>query len=179
LIDRCLKGDQRAFHELYKAYSSWLFAICVRYSTTRDDAQDALQESFVDIFKNLAQYSRESDFKAWIKRIAVHRSLSQHRKKNAKIYTQMKDDLTENCSLHNDLLEALAADEIMFYIKKLSPGRQQIFTAYFIEGYSHKEIANLLGISEGTSKSQLHDAKRELKIALEKEFSRAKNIGHG
>jgi RNA polymerase sigma factor (sigma-70 family) len=153
-----------------------LYAVCIRYSNSRDDAQDALQESFVDIFKNLSQYSRESDFKAWIKRITVHRTLSQHKKKNAQIYSQMKDEVSENCSLHNDLLEALAADEIIYYIQKLSPGRQQIFTAFFIEGYTHKEISNLLGISEGTSKSQLHDAKKELKIALEKEFSRAKNI---
>lgn len=179
MIDRCLEGDQRAFRELYTHYSSWLFAVCMRYSNTSDDAQDALQEAFIDVFKNLKQYSRESDFKAWIKRIAVHRSLSQHRKKNAKVYAQMKDEISDSCSLHNDLMESLAADEILFYIKKLSPGRQQIFTAYFIEGYSHKEIAQLLGISEGTSKSQLHDAKRELKIALEREFSRAKQIGHG
>lgn len=171
LIDRCLKSDQRAFHELYQHYSSWLYALCIRYSGTPDDAQDALQESFINIFKNLHQYSRESNFKAWIKRITIHTSLAQHKKKNAKVYRQMTEEIAENDAIHTDLLSELDADEILFYINKLSPGRKQIFNAYYVEGYNHREIAELLGISEGTSKSQLHDAKRELKLALERTAS--------
>ncbi|HLP54943.1 MAG TPA: RNA polymerase sigma factor [Fluviicola sp.] len=159
---------------MYQHYSSWLYSLCIRYSANHDDAQDALQESFINIFRSLHQYSRTSNFKAWIKRIAIHTSLAQHKKKNAKIYSQMTNEITENDFIHTDFISELDADEILFYINKLSPGRKQIFNAYYVEGYSHREIAELLGISEGTSKSQLHDAKKELKLALERNTSIAK-----
>jgi RNA polymerase sigma-70 factor (ECF subfamily) len=159
---------------LYQYYSSWLYALCIRYSSTPDDAQDALQESFINIFKNLHQYSKESNFKAWIKRVTIHTSLAQHKKKNAKVYSQMTNEISENDAIQTDFIAEMDADEILFYINKLSPGRKQIFNAYYVEGYNHREIAELLGISEGTSKSQLHDAKKELKLALEKNTSIAK-----
>lgn len=174
MIDRCLKNDQRAFHELYQHYSSWLYSLCIRYSSNNDDALDALQESFINIFKNLQQYGRTSNFKAWIKQITIHTTLAQHKKKNAKIYSQMTNELTENDVIHTDFMADMDAEEILYYIDKLSPGRKQIFNAYYVEGYSHREIAELFGISEGTSKSQLHDAKKELKLALEKNTTIAK-----
>lgn len=169
-----MKNDQRAFHELYQHYSSWLYSLCIRYSSNNDDAADALQESFINICKNLHQYSRTSNFKAWIKQITIHTTLAQHKKKNAKIYSQMTNELTENDAIQTDFILELDADEIVYYINKLSPGRKQIFNAYYVEGYTHREIATLFGISEGTSKSQLHDAKKELKLALEKDLSIAK-----
>lgn len=86
----------------------------------------------------------------------------------------MTNEISENDAIHSDLISELDADELIFYINKLSPGRKQIFNAYYVEGYNHREIAELLGISEGTSKSQLHDAKKELKLALERNTSIAK-----
>ncbi len=86
----------------------------------------------------------------------------------------MTHEITESDAIHTDFIAELDADEILFYINKLSPGRKQIFNAYYVEGYNHREIAELLGISEGTSKSQLHDAKKELKLALERNISIAK-----
>lgn len=86
----------------------------------------------------------------------------------------MTNEISENDAIHSDLISELDADELLFYINKLSPGRKQIFNAYYVEGYNHREIAELLGISEGTSKSQLHDAKKELKLALERNASIAK-----
>lgn len=88
----------------------------------------------------------------------------------------MTNELTENDVIHTDFMSELDADEILYYINKLSPGRKQIFNAYYVEGYSHREIAELFGISEGTSKSQLHDAKKELKLALENTTSIAKKL---
>lgn len=86
----------------------------------------------------------------------------------------MTNELTESDAIHTDFMLDMDADEILYYIDKLSPGRKQIFIAYYVEGYAHREIAVLFGISEGTSKSQLHDAKKELKLALEKNTSIAK-----
>lgn len=167
MVKRCLQKDERAFKALYNFYSSWLYAVALRYSNSVEDAQDALQESFIRIYKNLAQFSQESNFKAWMKRITIHTALAQHKKKNAKLYDNISDSEPEHLELDYSLLEVFGADELLFYIDKLSPGRKQIFNAYFVEGYSHREIAELFGISEGTSKSQLFDAKKELKKAIE------------
>lgn len=164
---KTLKGDQRAFKSLYVLYSAWLYSIAIRYSNSSEDAQDALQEGFIRIYTNLKQFSQESNFKAWIKRIIIHAALAQHKKKNAQVFENTSDVTADLFDLDYTLLNTLNSDELFYYIDKLSPGRKQIFNAYYIEGFNHREIAELFGISEGTSKSQLFDAKKELKKAIE------------
>jgi RNA polymerase sigma factor (sigma-70 family) len=173
LLEGCKKMDERSCQLLYTKYSSWLYAVCLRYVTNKEDAKDVLQEAFILIYKNLHQYSGEKSFEAWIKRITVNTALATFRKKNEKVLARAQD-IEDLVLLDVDLLNHLNAEELTFYIQRLSPGRKQVFNAYFVEGFSHKEIAEQLGISEGTSKSQLHDAKKELKKAIENEYAISK-----
>lgn len=168
LIEQCLSNKESAYKLLYEKYSGWLYAVALRYCNDTDDAQDILQDSFIAIFDNLKQYNRDKSFRGWIKKITVNTALAVHRKKNAAVYLNPVREIEKVEILDVSFIEQLHVDEINALIRQLSPGRQQVFNLYFIEGYSHKEIAGMLQISEGTSKSQLFDAKKELKIALEK-----------
>lgn len=174
LIEKCILFDEKACERLYALHSPWLFSVCLRYASNKDDAQDMLQESFILIFNNLKKYSREGSFKGWMRKITVNCALGTFRKAANKISTQSIDASQENNVIDISFLENLEVDELRYFIDLLSPGRKQVFNAYVVEGYSHKEIAEQLGISEGTSKSQLFDAKRELKLAIEQHFAHAK-----
>lgn len=167
LIDLCISKKEYAFKLLYDRYSGWLYAISMRYCNDSDAAQDVLQESFISIFNNLKQYNKEKSFRGWIKKITVNAALAEHRKKNAAVYKYAIREIEKVEILDFSLIEQLEMEEINSLIRQLSPGRQQVFNLFFIEGYSHKEIAEILDIAEGTSKSQLFDAKRELKNAIE------------
>ncbi|MBP6090557.1 MAG: RNA polymerase sigma factor [Crocinitomicaceae bacterium] len=166
LIAKCIQRDRKACAELYALYSGWLYAVCLRYVTDKDEAKDILQDAFVLIFNNLKQYSGTHSFKGWMKKITVNTALGSFRKKNAAVLKEAKN-MDDVVMIDTTLIDALNVEEITYFLSKLSPGRKQIFSAYYIEGFSHKEIAEQLGISEGTSKSQLHDAKKELKKLLE------------
>ncbi len=168
LIDQCISGKESAYKLLYERYSGWLYSVTMRYCNDADDAQDVLQDSFIAIFDNLKQYNKDKSFRGWIKKITVNTALAVHRKKNAAVYLNPVREIENVEILDVSLLEKMDVEEINSLIRQLSPGRQQVFNLYFIEGYSHKEIAEMLDISEGTSKSQLFDAKKELKIAIEK-----------
>lgn len=167
LIEQCLAKKQGAYKQLYEKYSGWLYAVAMRYCQDRDDAQDILQDSFIAIFGHLDQFNLDLNFPAWIKKITVNTALGVHRKKNAAVYQFPVRDVEQMEILDLSLLEDLDLEGLQTMIGQLSPGRQQIFNLYFIEGYAHKEIAEMLQISEGTSKSQLYDAKKELRRILE------------
>ncbi len=173
-IEKCLKNDQVAFERLYQKYSPWLYSVCLRYVSNKDDAQDILQDSFILIYNNLKQYSKEASFRGWMKKITVNCALGSFRKKNAAVYTNSKGDAEEQIVIDLDFVNDMDVEELHYFIDKLAPGRKQVFNAYVIEGFSHKEIAQQLGIAEGTSKSQLFDAKRELKLAIDNKFAIAK-----
>ncbi len=174
LIERCINFDEQACALLYKRYSAWLYSVCLRYVSNKEDAQDILQEAFILIFRNLPQYSKTASFKGWIKRITVNAALASYRKKGAKMAMTNEKYLEEEEFADFSLLLELDNKELLYFIGLLSPGRKQVFNAYIIEGFSHQEIADQLGISAGTSKSQLFDAKRELKKAIDREYAVAK-----
>ncbi|MBI2259707.1 MAG: RNA polymerase sigma factor [Flavobacteriia bacterium] len=176
LIRQCIKGEQRSCKKLYDKYSPFLYSVCLRYINDREEAKDLLQDAFVLIFKNLGQFSMEKNFKAWMKKITVNCCLGHFRKQNTEVNAVEDSSKYENSFIDLTLLQDLNQSELLHFIQLLSPGRKQVFCAYFIEGYSHKEIAEMMNISEGTSKSQLFDAKRELKNAIEKDFAIAKKM---
>lgn len=177
-IKKSIKNDASSCEKLYKKHSGWLYSICLRYLNNREDAQDVLQDSFVLIFKNLAQYTFEGNFKGWMRKITVNCALSFYRKQGTQIVAVEDSSKFENSFIDINFLNEIDNQELLYFINLLSPGRKQVFNAYVIEGYSHKEISENLGISEGTSKSQLFDAKRELKKALEQKYSEAKSKNH-
>ena len=175
LIKACIAGNQRACRELYELHKNWLYAICLRYHQNQSDAQDSLQESFILIYKNLSSYEGKGSFKGWMRKVTVRSILSSFRKKN-KIMESVFESQSEPVDV--SMLQSLDKEELTFLIERLPTGRKQIFVAHAIDGFSHKEIAEALSISEGTSKSQFFHARRELREALEKEIVIAKKIEH-
>ena len=148
--------------QLYARFSGKMYAVCMRYSGNADDAQDLLQEGFIKIFKNLDKYRGDGSFEGWIRRIFVNTSIEHYRKKSA---LQKMLDPNEVVVEDKDwnILDDLAERDIIKMIQQLSPGYKMVFNMHVIEGYSHKEIGEQLGINEGTSKSQLARAKMVLK----------------
>ncbi len=175
LIKACINGNQMACRELYELHKNWLYAICLRYHQNQTDAQDSLQESFILIYKNLTSYEGKGSFKGWMRMITVRCILASFRKKKKMVETDL--DLV-SAQIDIDFLQELDLEELKFLINKLPPGRKQVFIAHAVDGFSHKEIADMLGVSEGTSKSQFFHARKELIQALKKNIVIAKKIQH-
>ena len=156
---------------LYKRFSPKMYGVCLRYSGNVEDANDLLQEGFIKIFKNLQKFRGEGSFEGWIRRIFVNTSIEHFRKK-VKLYnvTEVQENTIEDFELN--VLDSMAEKDIIFLVNELSPGYKAVFNMHVIEGYSHKEIAHILGITEGTSKSQLARAKGVLKKSLEKRINK-------
>ncbi len=144
-----------------------MYGVCLRYSGNVDDANDLLQEGFIKVFKNLHKFRGDGSFEGWIRRIFVNTSIEHFRKK-VKLYnvTEVQENTIEDTDL--GILDSLAEKDIVSLVNELSPGYKAVFNMHVIEGYSHKEIAEILGITEGTSKSQLARAKGVLKKSIEK-----------
>ena len=167
LIKGCIEGNSKMQELLYKKFSSKMYGVCLRYSGNVDDANDLLQEGFIKVFKNLNKFRGEGSFEGWVRRIFVNTSIEHFRRK-IKLYNV--SEVQENTIEDTDLtaLDNMAEKDIIALVNELSPGYKTVFNMHVIEGYSHKEIADILGITEGTSKSQLARAKGVLKKSLEK-----------
>jgi RNA polymerase sigma factor (sigma-70 family) len=170
LIRGCLDKDRKMQEVLYHRFSSKMYAVCLRYCKDADDAQDLLQDGFVKIFKNLDKYRGDGSFEGWIRRIFVNTSI-EHFRKSIK-YNTVGDSSEVVIEDPNwNALDNLGEKDIIKIIQELSPGYRQVFNMYVIEGYSHKDIGDILGISEGTSKSQLARAKAILKKTVEEKLN--------
>jgi RNA polymerase sigma factor (sigma-70 family) len=170
LIRGCLSKDRKMQEMLYHRFSSKMYAVCLRYCKDADDAQDLLQDGFVKIYKNLDKYRGDGSFEGWIRRIFVNTSIEHFRKsiKNNSV-ADSSEVVIEDPSWN--ALDNLGEKDIIKIIQELSPGYRQVFNMYVIEGYSHKDIGDILGISEGTSKSQLARAKAILKKMVEEKLN--------
>ena len=159
--------------ELYRRFSPKMYAVCLRYAGNAVEAEDILQEGFIKIFKKLSTFRSEGSFEGWIRRIFVNTSIEHFRRKN---YLQPVTEKEENTieGKYLSVLDNLAEKDILGLIRELSPGYRTVFNLYVVEGYTHKEIGDMLGISEGTSKSQLSRAKVILQDMVKK-FIEQKN----
>jgi RNA polymerase sigma-70 factor (ECF subfamily) len=171
LIRGCIAGDRRMQEELYRRFSPKMYAVCLRYANNADDAQDLLQEGFIKVYRNLHRFRAEGSFEGWVRRVFVNTSIEHFRKKSTRM--SMVTDKEENTIEDADItaLNKLAEKDIINIIQELSPGYRTVFNLYVVEGYSHKEIGDLLGISEGTSKSQLARAKGVLQKKISQYLS--------
>lgn len=151
---------------LYDRFSSKMYGVCLRYTENNEDANDVMQEGFIKVYKSLSKFRAEGSFEGWIRRIFINTSIEHYRKK-VKLYkvTEVQENTIEDPEV--DVLDSLATKDILNIVNELSPGYKQVFNMHVVEGYSHKEIADLLGITEGTSKSQLARAKAVLKKIIE------------
>lgn len=146
---------------LYERFSAKMFAVCLRYTKDEDEAQDVLQDGFIKVFKNLEKFRAEGSFEGWVRRIFVNTAIEYYRRAvKMKPVSESEERNLEDTGL--DALDNINEKEIMKLITQLSPGYRTVFNLYVIEGYGHKEIADMMGISEGTSKSQLARAKAVL-----------------
>ena len=176
MIKGCLENDRKMQELLYQRYSAKMFAVCLRYCKNSDDAQDLLQDGFVKVFRNIEKFRGDGSFEGWIRRIFVNTSIEHFRRSVKNHFTTDTEEIKiEDPSL--SALDNLAEKDIIKMIQELSPGYRQVFNMYVIEGYSHKDIGDILGISEGTSKSQLARAKGILKKMVEEKLNQtAKDI---
>ena len=174
LIKACIKNDSKAQRLLYEKYDARFFAVCKRYFTDVQQAEDALVKGFLKIFQNLINYSFEGSFEGWMRRIMINECLMEVRKN--KIFHLNVDDYSAQISSNEEASQKIDEDDVMKLLDYLPDGCRLVFTLYVIEGYKHKEIAESLGITEGTSKSQLNLAKTKLKDMLNKNENLKSNL---
>ena len=167
LIQKCIAGDNRAQKEFYERYADKMFRVCYRYVKNEQDAEDLLVNGFLKVFNHLKNIDFRGDrsLEAWIKRIMINESLMFLRKNNnfRSVDSDLMTDIGENATVTGKL----AAEEIYNLILKLPVGYRTVFNLYVIEGFSHKEIAEKLNVSENTSKSQLSKGRALLRKILE------------
>ena len=165
LINGCLKGKSWAQKALYERYSPLMLGICIRYLKDRDDAEDTMVQGFMKVYNNLHKFRREGSFEGWVRRIIVNECLTFIRK-NRSMYVETEIEKAENNPDCSFLEQNLEVEDLMNMIGRLPSGYRTVFNLYAIEGYSHAEIAEQLGINVNTSKSQLSRARSHLQREL-------------
>lgn len=169
----CFRGDRRFQQMLYDMFSSKMFGVCMRYANEYNAAQDLLQEGFVKVFRNIDKFRGEGSFEGWVRRIFVNTAI-EHYRKQVNLYALVDNDAKAYENYDSNALETLKEQDIVKMIQKLSHGYRTVFNLYVVEGYSHKEIGDLMGISEGTSKSQLARARYLLQKMITEQYG---NVG--
>lgn len=165
LIKGCLRHDRNAQQQLFDLYSSKMYGICYRYVRHAMEAEDVLVTAFAKVFERISQFKGEGSFEGWIRRIVVNEALTCLRKSRA-MYLETELEQAERQPDYNKLCDHLEAEDLLKMIQDLPAGYRLVFNMYAIDGYAHKEIAALLGISENTSKSQLSRARAYLQKML-------------
>lgn len=168
LIGECRKGNRKAQELLYKQLSSKMLGVCMRYATSKMEAEDMLQNGFMKLFQKLEDFRGEGSFEGWARRIMVNSAIEYYRKHYKMMQIMDIQELGYEQLMEADVTGKLGAQELLILIQQLPPGYRMVFNMYAIEGYSHKEIAGMAGITEGASKSQLSRARAILKEQIEK-----------
>ncbi len=166
LIKECRRGKARYQKMLYKRYAPKMFGVCARYFTSLEEAQDALQDGFVKVFENLHSFQEKGSLEGWIRRIMVNTSLNLLRKNQKYKYHIDIDETESRIEDKSASFDQLEFNELLQMIQDLPKGYRTVFNLYEIDGYSHQEIAEMLGVSINTSKSQLLKAKRKLRLRI-------------
>lgn len=164
LVERCRNGDHRAQYEVYRLYSGAMYNICLRILNHVGEAEDVLQESFLQAFNKLNELRADVTFGIWLKRIVVNRSVNALKKRKLQLVEEIPD--SEDVVYEGEEDYELEVKRVHGAIQQLPDGYRIVLTLYLLEGYDHAEIAEIMGITEGTSKSQYNRAKAKLKTIL-------------
>jgi RNA polymerase sigma factor (sigma-70 family) len=164
LILKCKKQDIKAQEELYKMFAHRLFPVCLKYSSNYQQAEDNLQDAFLMIFKSMPQYGNKGSFEGWMKRIVINTALQKHRKQT--VFEIIREDHFKEPEIEIDE-DDISVDYLLEIIQQLPDRYRQVFNLYVLDGYSHKEIASIMKITTGTSKSNLARARLILKEKIE------------
>lgn len=171
LIENCINGNRKSQKELYDVFSSKMYAICLRYAKNQMDAEDILQDGFVKLYNNLCKFRGDGSFEGWVRRIFVNTAIEHLRRNNIK-FSDSEGFENAIADKQCSALDTLFEKDLVNTSRKLSEGYRTVFNLYAVEGYSHKEIALKLGISESTSKSQFSRAKAILRDVLQNKNTR-------
>lgn len=172
LLQACQKDDRRAHNELYRTLFGLLMSICVRYASDRDEAQSLLNQGFLKIVLNLEKYSPTAPFEAWARRVMVNTIIDQHRRQKRHRETTVNHDFSESTSAFghptttNGVEVSFSAEMLEAMLRRLPSVQAQVFNLFVVDGYPHKDIAEMLGFSEGTSKWYLSQARHKLQTML-------------
>lgn len=170
LVIQCIDSQPKAQKQLFEILAPKMYAICVRYAKDSDDAKDLVQDGFIRLFKNLDKFEHRGSFEGWSKRIFINTCIEYYRKQQKENLKVEIDNIAEN-TIETNTISLLKAADLMTIIQKLPLGYRTVFNLFAIEGYTHEEIANQLGITINTSKSQLFKARQHLQeIILKKEL---------
>ncbi|MDH5415515.1 MAG: RNA polymerase sigma factor [Flavobacteriaceae bacterium] len=164
LINSCKRKDHKAQSQIYQLYAGKLFALCLKYSKNYQEAQDNLQNGFITIFDKIEQYNFKGSFEGWLRRIVINTALQTYRQKN--VLNLITEDIPEQVEIEIDE-EEVSLDYLLKLIQELPNRYRLVFNLYVLDGYSHKEIAKMLDISEGTSKSNLSRSRVILRNKIE------------
>lgn len=170
LVEKCRQGSRQAYYKLYKLYARAMFNICLRMLNNRSEAEDMLQEVFADVFMRLGDYRSESTFGAWLKQIVVNKCINRMKRKKTELEfidnIEMHDMPEKESETPSEYELALSVNNIKKAVEQLPDGSRAIFSLYLLEGYDHTEIAEIMNISESTSKSQYMRARLRVKEIL-------------
>ena len=175
LLAGCLRNQRRSQELLYKQFYGYAMGICLRYTSTREEAAEVLNDGFLKVFTRLQQYDSEQPFKGWLRRILINTALDHYRSEEKHYRHEDSSQAEQLPTSEADAESQLAHEELMALIQLLSPAYRLVFNLYVIDGYSHEEIATQLGISVGTSKSNLARARESLRAMLQKKSQSVKS----
>lgn len=168
LINECVKGNAKAQKMLFDKFAPKMLTVCLRYSSSQMDAEDILQDGFVKIYNKLVDFKMEGSLEGWIRRIMVNTALDSIRKNKKHSMDANIDDVGYKISNFEIASDAIEAEDLMKMVHSMPDGYRVVFNLFAIEGYTHKEIGDLMNISENTSKSQYSRARAYLRTLLEK-----------
>jgi len=169
MIQGCIDANPLCQKALYNTYASRMLGVCMRYARDRAEAEDMLQEGFIKVFTHIARFKHEGSFEGWIRRIMVFTAINLFKHRTRK-FRESLDEESADAPYHDDVIDQISAREIIDLIQQMPEGYKMVFNLYAIEGYTHKEIAELLQIAEGTSKSQYARAKSFMQNLLAKHY---------
>ena len=169
IVKGCISGKRRAQEQLYKLLSEEMFGVCLYYSKDYTEAEDTLHEGFMKVFQKISQFQGKGSLVGWIKRIMINTALEKYRKQT-QLYAIGDNINSEYDIVPEDVIDDLSVQDILNMVRELSPQYKMVFNLFAIDGYSHKEISEMLGISEGTSKSNLARARYILQKKVKKNF---------
>lgn len=179
IVAGCIAGNRNCQSDLYTLFAPKMMIVCLRYSKNLEEAEEILQDGFIRVFKFISQFKNEGSLEGWIRKIMVNCALQKLRSQ-----ANLRPVVSLNTQLHDEayedsIIENIDGKEMLRMVQALSPVYRMVFNLYFFEGYKHREIAELLGIEEGTSKSNLAQAKKNLQKAVKKNLCIEKGVING
>lgn len=178
LVKECVSGSPSAQKKFYDLFAKKMMGVCLRYTNDYAEAQDVLQDAFIKIFNKLPDFESKGSLEGWVRRIMVNTALDAYRKAKKHQKNVDVDSVSFMLDSKEYIIESINADDLLEIIRTIPEGYRVVFNLFAIEGYSHKEIADMLGVTESTSKSQYSRAKKMLrKLLIDKEFVEAGERG--